>query len=97
MEFYLDPASDLKFKSEIEKTGVVSNFEAEFKRLDGTTFWTEDHNRIIRDEDGKPLFYEGSLIDITERKQAEEELVAERDLLTTLIDTLPDKFSLKIP
>ena len=70
--FCVDPASDQKFKTEIEKAGVVAGFEAEFKRADGSTFWAEDHNHVIRDEKGKPLFYEGSLIDITERKQAEE-------------------------
>ena len=32
---------------------------------------------------------------ITERKQAEERLVAERDLLTTLINTLPDNIFIK--
>ncbi len=73
VKLYLDPASDRKFKTKIEKNDVVQNFEAEFQRPDGTTFWTEDHIRLIRDEAGEPLFYEGSLIDITERKQAEEE------------------------
>jgi PAS domain S-box-containing protein/putative nucleotidyltransferase with HDIG domain len=72
VDLYVDPASDQKFKIEIEKNDIVTSFVAEYKRPDGTTFWTEDNNRITRDEEGKPLFYEGSLIDITERKRAEE-------------------------
>jgi PAS domain S-box-containing protein/putative nucleotidyltransferase with HDIG domain len=71
-DLYLDPASDRKFKGEMEKTDIISNFEAEFKRPDGKTFWTEDYIRMIRADDGKPMFFEGSLIDITERKQAEK-------------------------
>jgi len=89
VDLYLDPASDRKFKSEIEKTGIVSNFEAEFKRPDGTTFWTEDYNRVIRGEDGKPLFYEGSLIDITERKKAEENLRGSEARYKSLFENSP--------
>ncbi len=84
VDLYVDPASDQKFKSEIEKYDFVSNFEAEFKRPDGTSFWTEDHNRIIRDEARKPLFYEGSLIDITERRRAEKRIKQQLDHLAAL-------------
>jgi PAS domain S-box-containing protein/putative nucleotidyltransferase with HDIG domain len=84
MDLYLDPAADRKFKSEIEKTGIISGFEAEFKRPDETIFWTEDHVRIIRDEDGNLLFYEGSLIDTTERKQAEEKIRLQLEHLAAL-------------
>jgi len=74
IDLYVDPDSNRKFMSEIEKTDFISNFEAELKRLDGTTFWSEDRSQIIRDEDGKLMFYEGSLIDITERKRSEEKI-----------------------
>ena len=49
---YLDPASDQRFRREMEKNDVLSNFEAEFKRPDGIAFWTEDHIRLTRDEAG---------------------------------------------
>ncbi len=56
----------------MEKTDVLSNFEAEYQTpgwenfLDGRLY---SHGPR---EDGKLLFFEGSLIDITERKQAEK-------------------------
>jgi PAS domain S-box-containing protein/putative nucleotidyltransferase with HDIG domain len=87
IDLYVDPASDRKFKTEIEKTGVVSNFEAEVKRADGTTFWAEDHNHIVRDEKGNPLFYEGSLIDITERKRSATALQQAKDFAEKVIQT----------
>ncbi len=85
---YVDPSSNDKFKKEIEKTGTVSNFMAEFKRPDGTTFWTEDHNHIVRDDEGKLLFYQGSLIDITRRKQSEEHIRYQASLLENVNDAI---------
>ncbi|MBI5953747.1 MAG: PAS domain S-box protein [Chloroflexi bacterium] len=72
VDFYVDPADDERFRREIENVNTISNFEAEYRRADGTTLWTEDHIRAVRDEAERMLFYEGSLIDITERKQAEK-------------------------
>ncbi len=73
-DFYADPASNVKFKDEILKNDMLSAFEAEFRRYDQTTFWAEDYVHCISDEAGNPLYYEGSLIEITERKHAEDEL-----------------------
>jgi len=73
-DLYADRASDIKFKEEISKKGSLAAFEAEFRRHDQTTFWAEDHVHTIYDGEGYPLYYEGSLINITERKKAEHEL-----------------------
>ena len=72
VDFYVDRSSNERFKGEIEKSNNLSKFETEYRRLDGTTFWTEDHARIVRKEAGEVLYYEGSLIDITKRRRAEE-------------------------
>jgi PAS domain S-box-containing protein len=72
VDLYVNPTDDQRFKEEIEKSNTLSNFVAEYRRQDGTTFWTEDYIHTVRDEAGAVLFYEGSLIDITERRQAEE-------------------------
>ena len=44
---------------------------------------------------GKIIGYMGTIIDITERKQAEEKLQREQILLRTLIDNLPDGIYIK--
>ena len=44
---------------------------------DGSIVWVQDETYLVRDEDGEPLYVQGFLHDITERKQAE----AERDRL----------------
>lgn len=49
----------------------------------------------VLDENGKLLGYRGADTNITARKRAEEALVAERSLLRTLVDNLPDGIYLK--
>src|SRR4030042_3360233 len=41
---------------------------------DGRIIWVSDETRLIRDKIGKPLFWQGVMVDITARKQAEEEI-----------------------
>ncbi|MBN1312836.1 MAG: PAS domain S-box protein [Anaerolineae bacterium] len=63
-------------------------FEAIHQRKDGTLFPVEIRSTYLRyrDEDFSFSF----VSDITDRKQAEEALEQERNLLRTLIDSMPD-------
>ncbi|MEN9564229.1 MAG: hypothetical protein RIR73_2473 [Chloroflexota bacterium] len=73
-DFYRDPTTNDKFKELISKSGSLSAFESEYTREDGSTFWAEDYVRIVHNDKGQPEYYEGSLIDITDRKEAESNL-----------------------
>lgn len=84
-EFYVRPEERDRFKKIFEEEDVLRGFEAEFKRRDGSRFWISIHGKAIRDEDGKILYYEGTIDDITERKQAERELAKYRGHLETLV------------
>ena len=74
VDLYVDYTVEEKFKAEVEKNDNISDFEAEYRRQDGTTFWAREHIHVVRDENGTPLFYEGSLIDITGPRRNEEEI-----------------------
>lgn len=89
-DYYLDPSVNDIFIREISKTGALASFEAEYIRRDGTTFWAEDYARIVYDKDGNPEYYEGSLIDITERKQTAEELKKSEELYRLLAERVAD-------
>jgi PAS domain S-box-containing protein len=48
--------------------------EYRIRTPDGRTVWIHDETTLLRDEDGTPLFIQGVLFDITERKLAEQAL-----------------------
>ncbi len=51
-----------------------SCFEKRYVRKNGSVFWAEVCVAVVMDEFGKPLYNIGSIIDITERKQIEQQL-----------------------
>lgn len=46
--------------------------ELRIRRYDGQVIWVRDATRLVRERSGNLLYFEGSLEDITERKQAVE-------------------------
>ncbi|MBN2254435.1 MAG: PAS domain S-box protein, partial [Deltaproteobacteria bacterium] len=84
-EFYVHPEDRERLKKLFEEKGVVRGFDVEYKRRDGSRLWISIHGKTIRDEDGKILYYEGTIEDITERKQAEKELAVYREHLEILV------------
>ncbi|KUL26577.1 PAS domain S-box protein [Chlorobium limicola] len=70
---YVDSKDSERFRSLLLKQGYVNGFEARFRRYDGTIAWLSNTAKLIYNEKGGADFINGSFIDITERKQAEEE------------------------
>jgi len=72
-QLYVEPNRYAELIRLIEEHGVVSRFESQVYRKDGSVIWISENARAIRDASGALLYYEGSIEDITERKRAEEE------------------------
>lgn len=45
------------------------------RRKDGSEIWVEDHGQYVHDEQGRVIFHEGILRDVTERVHAEQALL----------------------
>ncbi len=71
-QLYVDPQRRIDFRELLETTDTVSDFESQVYRRDGQIIWISENARAVRDSRGKLLHYEGTVEDITQRKQAEE-------------------------
>ncbi len=69
-------------------TGRPYRAEYRMRAKDGRWVWILDEASVVRDETGAPLFMQGIMYDITERKLAEERLLALDRLKNTLLHTL---------
>ena len=70
-QFYVNPNRRAEFMAQLGARGQVSKFESQIYRRDGSTIWISENARSICDENGRVLYYEGTVQDITDRKQAE--------------------------
>ncbi|WP_413205251.1 EAL domain-containing protein [Rhodospirillum sp. A1_3_36] len=71
-QLYADPSRRLDFKRLMEEDGEVLDFTAEVIRRDGKHIWITENARCIRGPGGEALYYEGTVEDITERRQSQE-------------------------
>ena len=67
------------------KSGQSFNSEYRMIAKDRRIVWVRDDARIIEDADGKPLYLQGVMYDITERKNAEESLQKAQEELETRV------------
>jgi PAS domain S-box-containing protein len=60
-----------EFKRWLDEKGEIHGLEEGWTRKDGTIIYVRESARVIKDEDGNPIYYEGTVEDVTERKLAE--------------------------
>ena len=73
----------------MQEHDTITDFESPIYRKDGSVIWISENCRAIRDAQGRLLYYEGTTEDITQRRQAEENLRNSEALYHSLVETLP--------
>jgi PAS domain S-box-containing protein len=71
---YASPEQRRTFRAEMDKHGYVRNFEVALKRVDGSQLWALESTFATRSPEGKVERHQGFLLDITEKKKAEDEI-----------------------
>jgi len=71
---YVDHGRREEFVRLMQENDTLSGFESKIFRKDETIIWIAENCRAVRDGQGKLLYYEGTVQDITERKRAEEQI-----------------------
>jgi two-component system NtrC family sensor kinase len=73
-EVYASQERRAEFRREVEAHNFVRNFEVLLRRRDGTILSAMESSFATRDPQGKIERYQGFLLDVTEKKQAEDEI-----------------------
>jgi len=89
---YVNPEDRAKLAETLRKTGEMEDFEAMFKRVDGTPFWARGNIRKVEFR-GKEMVLSG-ITDVTAQKMREEEIIHARELLSDAIEALDEGFAL---
>ncbi|WP_447986952.1 PAS domain-containing sensor histidine kinase [Nitrospira sp. Nam74] len=84
-QVYVDSFRRAEFVRLVDKHGAITGFESQMMRKDGSVIWTSESMHAMRDADGRFVGYEGTVENITARKQAEEALRESQERLTLCI------------
>jgi sigma-B regulation protein RsbU (phosphoserine phosphatase) len=86
---YAQPGRRDEFIRQMQEHDTITGFESEIFRKDGSTIWISENCRAIRDAEGRLLYFEGTVEDITQRREAEAKLRDSEWLYHSLVETLP--------
>jgi PAS domain S-box-containing protein len=89
-ELHWDPAEREQGIRAIEEHGVVREREIRLRRKDGKQIICLDSARAVWDAGGRRVRYQGTLVDITVRREIEHRLYQEQEFRHRLIDSFPD-------
>ncbi|MDY6780956.1 MAG: adenylate/guanylate cyclase domain-containing protein [Cyanobacteriota bacterium] len=90
-KIYVDASDRHKFIELMEHAGIISNLEYRIYRRDGNIMWVSENARAVKDEDGRLLYSEGTIEDITRRKEIEAQLRQQRQYLRLVLDNIPQQ------
>ncbi|HLO15000.1 MAG TPA: ATP-binding protein, partial [Anaerolineales bacterium] len=69
-----DRETVLKNVEQSDRASMSLDMEYRMLARDGHVVWFQDQTVLVRDDKGQPLYWQGLKIDITKRKQAEDEI-----------------------
>ncbi|MBA2732439.1 MAG: PAS domain S-box protein [Acidobacteria bacterium] len=79
--FYVEAGRRDEFIKLVNENDAVTGFESEIYCRDNRRMWIAEHALTIRDAEGKLIGFQGTTIDITDHKRAEEALRKAHDEL----------------
>ena len=75
LDWYVDPARQVEFDHLLHTQGYVLNFVSEvYRPKTRERIWVREAAHLVRDANGKPMYYEGTIEDITQAHTQQREL-----------------------
>ena len=78
-----------KSREVLAREQATLHIEKRYRHRDGHDIWTEISSYLLRDEQGEPLYFISSVLDITERKRLEEAQLKSDSLMKAALENLP--------
>ena len=72
LQLYVEPEDRFVWQEALKKQDLIQGFEVQLYKRDGSKFWISQNVHAVRDPSGTLLYYEGTAMDITGRREAEE-------------------------
>ena len=85
-QLHADPEKRNEMLRLLGRDGHVESFEVRMLRRDGSIGWISINARLVRDSEGNPLYHEGTMQEITTRKEAEEALRESEERYRTAVE-----------
>ncbi|HXA77811.1 MAG TPA: PAS domain S-box protein [Candidatus Acidoferrales bacterium] len=89
-DVYVDPSARDAIIRELETKGAVHEREIVMRRKDGRQIHCLTSGFAMRDASGRPVRLQGTLIDITERREMEKRLQQEQSFTRRMVASFPD-------
>ena len=89
-DFFFQPEEWETERRQLAQSDVVYGHEAMLRRSDGSALAALHASALIRDSAGRVRRRQGTLVDITERRQIETRLQREQEFARRLVESFPD-------
>jgi PAS domain S-box-containing protein len=84
-DLYANPEDRIAWTRRLRREGELRDAELVLKRKDGRELTVLDNVHVVRDGHGAVLYYDGTVTDITERKQMEARVIRQSAVLNAII------------
>jgi PAS domain S-box-containing protein len=88
-QHYVRPEERVTYRDLLERNGVIKGFETEVYRKDKNTIWISINARAVRDKNCNVQYYEGTVENITERRQVADSLKMLEELESSILSAIP--------
>lgn len=89
-DFYQDPSKRIGYNKKLKAQGFIKNEEMIYVKSDGRPFIGSDTAIAVKDKNGKIIYYDGILDDITERVALRNKLIENEEKYRSLVSSSPD-------